>query len=200
MDEFSNSSNISINQLKKSVFLSQIIILFVALLSIYFFIGFNRMYSQFINLDGIELTLYGIGSGLILVFINIGLNYVLPEETLDDGGFNKLFFTSLSYFEILLFCLLIAVSEELLFRGVIQTKFGIFISTIIFTLVHFRYLKKFILFFVVLIESFILGYLFLKTQNLLVVILSHFLLDAILGAYMKYSQLDKQDWNDKNNE
>jgi len=193
-------NEISINQLKKSVFLSQFIIFVVALLSIYFFIGFNKMYSQFISLNIVELALYGFGSGLILVILNIGMNYVLPEETFDDGGFNKLFFTSLSYSEILLFCLFIAVSEELLFRGVIQTKFGILISTIIFTLVHFRYLKKFILFFVVLIESFVLGYLFLKTQNLLVVIVSHFLLDAILGTYLKYSQHDKQDWNEIKNE
>ncbi|MBP0724235.1 CPBP family intramembrane metalloprotease [Bacillus sp. RG28] len=193
-------NNISINQLKKSVLLSQIIILIVALLSVYFFIGFNKMYSQFISLNVVELAVYGFGSGLLLVILNIGLNYVLPEESFDDGGFNKLFFSSLSYSEILLFCLLIAVSEELLFRGVIQTKFGIMISTIVFTLVHFRYLKKFILFFVVLIESFVLGYLFLKTQNLLVVILSHFLLDAILGSYLKYSQHDKQDWNEIKNE
>jgi membrane protease YdiL (CAAX protease family) len=199
MDEINNSTYITSKQLKKSVYLTQIFILVIALLCNYFFIGF-KMFKQLINLNLVEIAVYGLGSGLCLVLLNIALNNVLPEDSLDDGGFNKLFFTSLSYLEIAIVCLLISISEELLFRGFIQTKFGIVISSILFTLVHFRYLKKFILFFVVFLESFILGYLFFITQNLLVVITSHFFLDFILGTYMKYSEQKEKDWNENKDE
>src|SRR5699024_11474282 len=60
---------------------------------------------------------------------------------------------------------------ELLFRGVLQTTFGYIPASVIFALVHVRYLSKPVLLISVLLISFFIGYLFEVTGNLYVTIL-----------------------------
>ncbi|WP_088069250.1 CPBP family intramembrane glutamic endopeptidase [Gottfriedia luciferensis] len=187
MESELNRKEISINNLKKSVYGTQLIILVIAIFCIVFFIGIDQFMNNLSELKNYRTYLYGFGAGFSLVLFNILLNYTIPERLLDDGGFNKRFFTSLSIFEMTLLCILIALSEELFFRGFFQAKFGLVIASIIFALVHFRYVKKPILFIIVLIESFFIGYLFMRTNNIIVVFIAHFILDYVLGMYMKLS-------------
>lgn len=185
-NEFNQTKGIS-KHLKRSVYGTQFIILVIALICIWFFIGYSNFTMNHISLNSHDIVFYGIGGGLLLIIFNILLNVLIPERLLDDGGFNKQFFSSLSLIEISFLCILISLSEELMFRGFLQTKFGIIIASIIFALVHFRYVKKIVLLTVVLLESFFLGYLYLITANLIVVIVTHFILDYVLGLYMKFS-------------
>jgi len=187
MENELNRQNLPISQLKKSVYGTQLIILLIAILCIGFFLGFSQFRNELLAFNHLKTYIWGLVGGIVLVVFNILLNYTIPERFLDDGGFNKKFFTSLTIFEMTILCVLIALSEELFFRGFIQTKFGIVIASIIFALVHFRYVKKPILLIVVLLESFFLGYLFMKTDNLVVVFITHFILDYVLGMYMKLS-------------
>lgn len=82
--------------------------------------------------------------------------------------------------------LLVAIAEELLFRGVLQTSFGYFIASGLFVLVHFRYLKKPILFLSIIVVSFYIGYIFVLTENLVVTITTHFVVDFILGLVIRF--------------
>lgn len=76
-----------------------------------------------------------------------------------------------------------AISEEILVRGVIQTGVvsflgplaGIIITSLIFTAMHFRYLKKPVLISGVFILSLILGTLYNFTGTLWSSIWAHFL-------------------------
>lgn len=192
MENQLNRQHITIKHLKKSVYGTQLIILLIAIICIAFFIGLNNFKENILSNTLTETLLYGFGGGIALVVFNIFLNYIIPERYLDDGGFNKRFFTSLNIFEMSLLCILIALSEELFFRGFIQAKFGIYIASIIFAFVHFRYVKKPILLMIVLLESFFIGYLYLKTNNIIVVFIAHFILDYVLGMYMKFS-LESED-------
>ena len=79
----------------------------------------------------------------------------------------------------------VAFAEELLFRGVLHTTFGYFIASTIFALAHFRYLTKPILFISILFVSFYIGYLFEITGNLVVTIAAHFIVDFLLGLFIR---------------
>ncbi|QKE71793.1 CPBP family intramembrane metalloprotease [Arthrobacter citreus] len=187
MERELNNQEIPVNYLKKSVYSTQLVILVISIICIAIFIGTNKFINDLHFYKNYQTYLYGFGAGFGLVIFNILLNFVIPERLLDDGGFNKRFFSSLSIPEMTVLCILIALSEELLFRGFIQAKFGLIIASVVFALVHFRYVKKPILLTVVLIESFFLGYLYLRTNNIIIVFIAHFLLDYVLGMYMKLS-------------
>lgn len=82
----------------------------------------------------------------------------------------------------------IAIAEELLFRGVLQTVFGFFSASVIFILVHFRYLNKPVLLISVIVTSFLLGFLYEATGNLYTVIVTHFIVDFLLGMIIHFKR------------
>ena len=86
----------------------------------------------------------------------------------------------------MLIAALVAISEEILFRGVIQTNTGLIISSIIFAVVHYRYLFNWFLFTNIILLSFLIGYIYLVTNNLVVTIVMHFFIDFILGLIIKF--------------
>src|SRR5690625_1741473 len=112
---------------------------------------------------------------------------ILPKKYFDDGGINERIFKNQSIFNIFIIALIVAVSEELLFRGLIQTIFGYFIASTLFALVHVRYLRKPVLLISVLLISFYLGYLYEITNNLFVTIFAHFIVDFLLGVIIRYN-------------
>lgn len=177
---------LSDQELKKSLLLTQLSLLILAIsVSI---LVFDRVSDWFLqirwNLE--EIFYYGVIPGIIIILFDIILYLVVPKKHLDDGGINKRLFTSMSPIEILFFTLLIAIAEEALFRGVLQYTVGYIIASIIFALVHIRYLRKPVLFLSVVLVSFFLGYIYKLTGNLLTVMTAHFLVDFILGLFIHY--------------
>lgn len=130
--------------------------------------------------------IYGAVPALVIVVIDIILIWTVPRKYLDDGGINERIFQKQSISFIFIVALTVAISEELLFRGVIQTVFGYFVASTIFALVHLRYLKKPVLFISVVGISFLMGYLFEITGNLLVTITTHFIVDFLLGLVIRF--------------
>lgn len=173
-------------QLQQSLFMSQLMILSLAIiLSIFLFESVTKWFELF-SLDLYEIFYYGFLPGLIIILIDIVLMRIFPKSALDDGGINERIFHNRSIKQIFFIALIVSVSEELLFRGVLQTVFGYFIASIFFALVHFRYLKKPVLLISVLFVSFYIGYLYFITNNLLTTIVAHFLVDFILGLLIRY--------------
>lgn len=132
--------------------------------------------------------LFGIPAGIIVVLFDLFMMRVTPSSYQDDGGINERIFSSLSYSMIFVVALVVAISEELLFRGVLQTHLGLLWTSIIFAAVHYRYLFNWFLFLNVLVLSFFIGFLFEWTNNLLVTITAHFLIDFILGVLIRKKQ------------
>lgn len=175
-------------QLRQQLFLSQGIFIFIGVLSSVFLFDHIKDWVILFTWDVSVILLYGLVPAVILVVLEIILSYFIDPRHIDDGGINERIFKSLNFKEIFFICIFIAVSEELLFRGVIQTTFGYIPASIIFALVHVRYLSKPVLLVSVLLISFFIGYLFEMTGNLNVTILAHFTVDFVLGIIIRYKK------------
>ena len=179
---------LSPKQLRQSLVYTQLIFIVVAMAASIFIFDSMTNWLKYIKLIPSEIFYYGVLPGLIIVGIDFILMTFVPKKYQDDGGLNEKIFTDLSIGGIFWITLLIAISEELLFRGVLQTTFGYMTASTIFALVHFRYLRKPVLLISVLFVSFYIGYLFLLTNNLVVTITTHFTIDFLLGLWILYTK------------
>ncbi|WP_027964488.1 CPBP family intramembrane glutamic endopeptidase [Halalkalibacillus halophilus] len=177
---------LSNKELIMNVYASQVLFIVIAiLLSLLLFDSFDVFLDLF-QFNWLEILIFGGIPAIIIVFIDIILIRLLPKKAYDDGGINEKLFKSLSIPHIFIITLVIAFAEELLFRGVIHTFAGYIIASLLFALIHFRYLKKTVLLISVLLLSFVIGYMYELTNNLLVPITAHFLIDFLLGIYYRH--------------
>ena len=153
-------------ELQKQVFLTQILLLSIS--TILGFILFDDL-ASFTKIFHIEwdIMYIGVSAGLIVVLLDLVMMKLLPEAYHNDGGINERIFTSLSYPMIAVVALLVAISEELLFRGVLQTNIGLIWTSVLFALVHYRYLFHPFLFVNIFILSFFIGFIFEMTGKLI---------------------------------
>lgn len=173
--------------------LTQVIILSAAVgLSAFFFDAFLTEWLEQFYTSWQEWWLYGIIPGLIVLLIDLFLMYVLPEITYDDGGVNKRVFANRSLPGIFMITLLVAVSEEMLFRGVVHHEFGYITASVLFAVLHIRYLNRMVLFLSVLFVSFFIGYMYEVTGSLVVTITAHFIIDVVLGVWIRLGK-----WGEK---
>lgn len=179
---------ISQKQLKQSLFLSQTLFLCIGIILSLFLFDHFFIWFDFFKWDINHLLYYGVLPGLVVVTIDVILIVFLPKRFYDDGGINEKLFKSSSITDVFFIALIVAISEEVLFRGVIQTVFGYVVASTIFALVHVRYLKKPVLLVSVLLLSFYIGYLFEITGNLLVTMLAHFTIDFLLGLIIRFQK------------
>ncbi|AOH55553.1 hypothetical protein ABE28_014435 [Peribacillus muralis] len=172
-------------QLLHNLFLTQIILLMLALfLGIILFEDRSAFFELFM-FDDLSILLIGVPAGVLVVVLDIILMKVTPPSYQDDGGINERIFGNLPYSMIFVVASVVAISEELLFRGVLQTHFGLLWTSIIFAAVHYRYLFNWFLFLNVLVLSFFIGFLFEWTDNIIVTIMAHFVIDFILGVLIR---------------
>jgi membrane protease YdiL (CAAX protease family) len=122
----------------------------------------------------------------IVILLDILLMKWLPWHYFDDGGINERIFRDLTPFQIAFVAFLVAFVEEWLFRGVFQSMIGILWTGLLFSLIHIRYLKKQVLFSILLVVSFGLGILYEKTGSMWTVIFAHFLIDFCFGMMIRY--------------
>ncbi|WP_416826763.1 CPBP family intramembrane glutamic endopeptidase [Ectobacillus polymachus] len=177
--------NMTVRELRLHLLITQAIIITLSvLLSYMLFHDVSKLYSLFVW-DPIVILIGGGGIAGCIVLVDLVATKLLPEEWMDDGGINDRIFRGISVPYLFMLTLCIGFSEELLFRGILQTKFGIVASSIIFAVLHVRYLKKPFLFFFVLLISVSFGCLFVYTGNLLVPIFAHFLVDFIMGLHLR---------------
>ncbi|WP_028400460.1 CPBP family intramembrane glutamic endopeptidase [Ectobacillus panaciterrae] len=178
-------------ELRLNLYITQGIILFVSgVLSYWLFGRFSAMVSLFQWEPAVIVGLGG-AAAFLIVFIDYIAIKMLPESWFDDGGVNDRIFRGISISHLAAITLLIGFAEELLFRGIIQTHFGLGYASILFAVLHIRYIKKPFLFVFVLLISISFGYLFAWTGNLLVTIFAHFLVDFIMGLHLRGETKDE---------
>lgn len=169
-----------------NLYITQLLILLLAMiLSWFLFDSWGDLFALF-KWDLFQIVVIGGGSALIIISFEMWLEKISPKNTFDDGGINERVFRNQGIIHIFILTMVIAFSEELLFRGVLQTHFGIFPASILFAIIHFRYVRKPILFTITVLLSFFLGWLYLLTDNLLVPIFCHFMIDFILGCILRF--------------
>ncbi|MCF6093498.1 CPBP family intramembrane metalloprotease [Microaerobacter geothermalis] len=127
----------------------------------------------------------GLGLGILVVFFDLIMMKWLPFSYFDDGGINEKIFKNRTVIHIFTIAFIVSISEEFFFRGVIQTKFGIWIASLIFTLIHFRYYKKWVLMITLFLISMSLGWLYQFTGRLFSPMVAHFVIDFTLGLMIQ---------------
>jgi len=167
---------------------SQLFLLIVAIAGSLFFVPQMRSLFSFSFFD---VVILGAGSGVVIALLEVALERLVPETWLDDGGINRRVFQAFSYKHMVLALVLVAFIEEMLFRGVIQTCWGLVVASFIFAFVHIRYLKKPLMFLMALLLGFYLGWLYKYTGSLLPSITTHFIIDVLLGFVLKKTTASK---------
>jgi membrane protease YdiL (CAAX protease family) len=176
--------NLTDRELLLNLYMTQGILLAVALvIGIWQYDSFSE-FAGIWQWDIFEIWMVGGTSGILIVLLDLALMKKVPGEWYDDGGINERIFRHLSLFHLLILCLIISFTEEILFRGVLQVHFGLFWASVIFALMHIRYLSKLFLLVSVVILSFFLGLLFSWTDNLAATITAHFLIDFLLAVHI----------------
>ncbi|TCP31678.1 hypothetical protein EV207_102168 [Scopulibacillus darangshiensis] len=176
----------------KTLYLSQGLVILAGIA--YYFIFF-RDASLFMSLwifNWKNVILLGFGTSIVIVILECIIDKMVPEAWYDDGGINKRMFKALSYPQIFVLMAVVAIAEECVFRGLIQTQFGLTAASLFFALIHVRYIKKPLLLTTAIVLGFYLGCLFLITESLLVPIIAHYTIDVLLGIILK-RQLKKQE-------
>ena len=137
-----------------------------------------------IFLVSIVLTLYG-----------ILLTYLTSEKHIDE--MNKGYQDS-SVLEIVSFMLLAALFEELLFRGIIQNVLfiivdhrwlAILLTSFLFVAFHVQYYKKPLMLLNITVPSLVFGWCYFYTDNLLVPIIVHFILNVSMTLLFKFNKI-----------
>lgn len=170
-----------------NLLITQSLILLAFIILSFIFFDHGGEFLRFWQFDVYEIVVFGGLTACFVIIIDFILMKFANKQLYDDGGINEKLFQNRSLFAIFSITLLVAFTEELLFRGLLQTELGIFWASIIFALLHFRYLSKWLLLIMVLFVSFLLGCLFEATENLLAVIMAHFLIDFISALEIRYS-------------
>src|SRR5699024_12728453 len=127
-----------------------------------------------------DILYYGVLPTFIIILINIILDKFVPKQFLDDGGINEKLFSNQSVYSIFIIAAVVAISEELLFRGVVQTTYGSLFASLLFAAIRIRSLKKPVLLFGALGTRFYIGSLYELTSNLNVTIRAHCIIHFIL--------------------
>ncbi len=174
------------------LYLTQVIILLIS-----FFLGWllfdDFSYLAYLHFNDPNIFKVGLPAGAAVVIVDIVLMKLLPAHYYDDGGLNERIFKQQNIFHIMFIAAFVAFSEEILFRGVIQTKVGLILASIIFAIIHYRYLFNWYLFVNIVSLSFAIGAIYQWTENFAVTIMMHFVIDFLLGVYIKYKRPSKED-------
>ena len=168
------------------LFATQILLLTISsILGIILFDSINDFKKIFIWND-INIFTIGLVAALAVVAVDFLVMKYLPPSYYDDGGLNERVFKNKTVFQIAFIAAVVAISEEILFRGIIQTSTGLIVSSLIFAVIHYRYLFNWFLFLNIILLSFLIGYIYMLTSNLLVTIVMHFFIDFLLGLIIKF--------------
>jgi len=179
---------LSDKELKYQLIISQGIIFIVSVILSFFLFDSVLDWFYYIEFQPKEIIYFGGSTGIVIVLFDLLIMYLFPVKWYDDGGINKRIFKNRKIGDIFLIVGIVSISEELLFRGVLQTTFGYVIASSLFALVHIRYLTKPLLLISVLITSFYIGWVFELTHNLLVTIAAHFVVDFLLAVIIRYQK------------
>jgi len=180
-----NIQEISERSLIINLYFTQALVLLLAilllwLLSIPLEQLFNAQHSA-----GATIVTYGVLFAAIVLFSDFILARWIPKHVTDDGGVNEKIFANRSLWHLGVICLVVSICEELLFRGAIQNSIGVYWTSILFTVIHVRYLRHWLMTLLVFAISYGLGWIYLQTGTLITPIIAHFIIDFVLGYHLR---------------
>ncbi|WP_408006561.1 type II CAAX prenyl endopeptidase Rce1 family protein [Pseudalkalibacillus sp. A8] len=181
--------SLSQRDLYLNLYLTQgIFLLLTVILSFLFQQNFADWIALF-HLEWIRIIVWSTPVIILVVLIDLILWKKAPRRWIDDGGINERIFSDISLLHLILITVIIGLCEELLFRGVLQTNIGYVPASLLFALMHIRYITKPVLLLFAILLSFLLGAIFIFTGNLLIPIFIHIAIDFLLGLFIRYNFL-----------
>lgn len=169
-----------------NLYITQLLSLLIGLVWCYF--ANDHFWTVFKWGDTKTVLIGGIVFALAVLAVDYVASHFIPEDMTDDGGVNEKIFANRPIWHIVVISLVVAVCEEVLFRGGVQATIGPYWTSIVFATIHVRYLRHWIPTGLVFLISYGLGYLYIKTGSLWTPILAHFLIDCVLGLIVKYAK------------
>ncbi|WP_151734451.1 CPBP family glutamic-type intramembrane protease [Paenibacillus tengchongensis] len=167
-----------------NLYITQGLTLFIGLIWILFQ---NRNPFEVLKFpQNLNFVYWGLGLAAVMLAVDFVLTHIIPEESMDDGGINELLFRRRPVWHIVLIAAIVAVCEELLFRGAVQHSFGPYWTSILFAVIHVRYLRHWIPTGWVFLSSYGLGYIYIHSGSLWAPILCHFFIDLFSGLVIRY--------------
>ncbi|GIO58988.1 lysostaphin resistance A-like protein [Paenibacillus cellulositrophicus] len=133
-----------------------------------------------------QVVAWGLGLAAVMFAVDFLVSRITPEEVMDDGGINNMLFQRRPVWHIIVISAVVAVCEELLFRGAVQHAFGPYWTSILFAVIHVRYLKHWIPTGWVFLSSYGLGYIYIHSGTLLAPVLCHFMIDCVSGLVIRF--------------
>jgi uncharacterized protein len=177
-------NDLSERELLWHLYITQTILLSLSLILGWFIYKDIWFIEAFFNWNDTSILSMGLLVGILVVILDLLFMKILPKSFYDDGGLNERIFKNRSIFHIAFIALIVAFSEEVLFRGIIQTHLGLMAASVIFAVIHYRYLFNWYLFANIIILSFVIGYIYHLTDNLAVTFVMHFIVDFLLGSFI----------------
>lgn len=152
--------------------------------------------SNFISLfklqGGWQVPIWGAAFAIAVLVVDLLISRWVPKEVSDDGGINQMIFGNRAIWHIALISFIVAVCEEVLFRGAIQHAWGPYWTSILFAAIHVRYLQHWLMTGMVFSISYGLGWIYLHTGSLWTPIIAHFIIDMVMGCILRFSKEEDQ--------
>jgi len=133
-----------------------------------------------------HFAFWGAGLAAAVLAVDLAISRWMPDEASDDGGVNERIFRTRSVWHIVLISMIVAVCEELLFRGAVQQSFGPYWTSILFASIHVRYLRHWIPTGLVFSISYGLGWTLIWSGTIWAPIAAHFLVDMTMGLIIRF--------------
>ncbi|GED01048.1 hypothetical protein BAT02nite_06920 [Bacillus atrophaeus] len=181
----------------KQLYMTQLIVIIVSAVAGLFLFQHANAFFKLWNIRDPRIIWYGVSLAVIVIILDLAVMKWCPPHLYDDGGINKKLFSKRSVPHIIFLTLLIAFTEEILFRGVLQTHIGLWTASLVFAVLHFRYLTKWLLFIMVTAISFLLGLIYEWTDNLFVPVMAHFIIDVVFACQIRFQQV-RREMHDEN--
>jgi len=148
----------------------------------------NKLFPLFNFASGWQIVLWGVAFGLVVLGGDLLISRWVPKEVTDDGGINKMIFAQRPLWHIAVISLVVAICEELLFRGAVQYMWGPYWTSIVFAAIHVRYLQHWLMTGMVFAISYGLGWIYIHTGTLWTPIAAHFVIDFTMGCVLRYGK------------
>lgn len=135
---------------------------------------------------GPVFLLWGLGLAAAVIAADLLVSRFVPDEAGDDGGVNDRIFQKRPIWHIVVLSLIVSICEETLFRGAIQHNIGPYWTSIVFAVIHVRYLRHWVPTGLVFSISYALGWIYIQTDTLWAPILAHFVIDMVMGFVIRF--------------
>lgn len=181
-------NHMSERSLLKNMYLTQAIVFAVACLLLWWQ---DRFSLSLWSVSSWRVIVYGLLVGLFILFADLVLTFAFPRLMTDDGGVNEKLFRRRPLWHIFVITAVVAFCEELLFRGAVQPLIGIFGTSVLFALIHYRYLRRWMMVSFLFLISLLFGIATELTGTLVAATIAHFTVDFLLGVLMRVGLFDR---------